>query len=74
TICMEQGALSTLIIRAFNTFSIKENYICIRDDGWNFSANMTARFATTQAKILEAQSEASKDVNTPAEMLRGLDK
>ncbi|GJX29816.1 putative reverse transcriptase domain-containing protein [Tanacetum coccineum] len=27
-----------------------------------------------KAKILEAQSEASKDVNTPAEMLRGLDK
>ncbi|GKA29665.1 putative reverse transcriptase domain-containing protein [Tanacetum coccineum] len=26
------------------------------------------------AKILEAQSEASKDVNTPAEVLRGLDK
>ncbi|GKB89963.1 putative reverse transcriptase domain-containing protein [Tanacetum coccineum] len=26
------------------------------------------------AKILEAHSEASKDVNTPAEMLRGLDK
>ncbi|GJR25238.1 putative reverse transcriptase domain-containing protein [Tanacetum coccineum] len=26
------------------------------------------------ARILEAQNEASKDVNTPAEMLRGLDK
>ncbi|GJV82072.1 putative reverse transcriptase domain-containing protein [Tanacetum coccineum] len=26
------------------------------------------------AKILEAQSEASKDVNTPGEMLKGLDK
>ncbi|GJS95217.1 hypothetical protein Tco_0802185 [Tanacetum coccineum] len=35
---------------------------------------MTARFATTQAKNLEVQSEAFKDVNTPAEMLRGLDK
>ncbi|GJZ57489.1 putative reverse transcriptase domain-containing protein [Tanacetum coccineum] len=44
------------------------------DDGYNFSAIMTARFATTQAKILEAQSKASKDVNTPAEMLQGLDK
>ncbi|GKD40148.1 putative reverse transcriptase domain-containing protein [Tanacetum coccineum] len=27
-----------------------------------------------KAKILEAHSEASKDINTPAEMLRGLDK
>ncbi|GKA13307.1 hypothetical protein Tco_0692953, partial [Tanacetum coccineum] len=35
---------------------------------------MTARFATTQAKILEAHSEAFKDVNTPAKMLQGLDK
>ncbi|GKD03868.1 putative reverse transcriptase domain-containing protein [Tanacetum coccineum] len=35
---------------------------------------MTARIATTQAKILEAQSEAFKDVNILAEMLRGLDK
>ncbi|GJR59365.1 putative reverse transcriptase domain-containing protein [Tanacetum coccineum] len=35
---------------------------------------MTARFATTQARILEAQSEASKGVNTPAEMLKGLNK
>ncbi|GJY30489.1 hypothetical protein Tco_0413984 [Tanacetum coccineum] len=35
---------------------------------------MTARFATTQARILEAQSEASKGANTLAEMLKGLDK
>ncbi|GJX05460.1 hypothetical protein Tco_0191376 [Tanacetum coccineum] len=27
-----------------------------------------------KAKILEAQSEASKDVNTPVEMFKGLDK
>nr|GEW07660.1 hypothetical protein [Tanacetum cinerariifolium] len=40
----------------------------------NFSAIMTARFATTQARILEAQSKASKDINTLAEMLKGLDK
>nr|GEU60789.1 hypothetical protein [Tanacetum cinerariifolium] len=37
-------------------------------------AIMTARFATTQARILEAQSEASKGVNTLAKMLKGLDK
>ncbi|GJX07836.1 putative reverse transcriptase domain-containing protein [Tanacetum coccineum] len=30
--------------------------------------------SSIKAKILEAQSEAFKDVNTPAEMLRGLDK
>ncbi|GKC62128.1 putative reverse transcriptase domain-containing protein [Tanacetum coccineum] len=30
--------------------------------------------SSIKAKILEAQSEASKDVNTPAEVLRGLDK
>ncbi|GKC36005.1 putative reverse transcriptase domain-containing protein [Tanacetum coccineum] len=30
--------------------------------------------SSIKAKILEAQSEASKDVNTPTEMLRGLDK
>ncbi|GJX79970.1 putative reverse transcriptase domain-containing protein [Tanacetum coccineum] len=30
--------------------------------------------SSIKAKIREAQSEASKDVNTPAEMLRGLDK
>ncbi|GJV05478.1 putative reverse transcriptase domain-containing protein [Tanacetum coccineum] len=30
--------------------------------------------SSIKANILEAQSEASKDVNTPAEMLRGLDK
>nr|GFA90254.1 putative reverse transcriptase domain, ribonuclease H-like domain, aspartic peptidase domain protein [Tanacetum cinerariifolium] len=30
--------------------------------------------SSIKAKILKAQSEASKDVNTPAEMLRGLDK
>ncbi|GJT00395.1 hypothetical protein Tco_0821564 [Tanacetum coccineum] len=30
--------------------------------------------SSIKAKILEAQREASKDVNTPAEMLRGLDK
>ncbi|GJX02252.1 putative reverse transcriptase domain-containing protein [Tanacetum coccineum] len=30
--------------------------------------------SSIKARILEAQSEASKDVNTPAEMLRGLDK
>ncbi|GJT02038.1 putative reverse transcriptase domain-containing protein [Tanacetum coccineum] len=35
---------------------------------------MTARFATIQARILEAQSEASEGVNTLAEMLKGLDK
>ncbi|GJW34689.1 putative reverse transcriptase domain-containing protein, partial [Tanacetum coccineum] len=29
--------------------------------------------SSIKAKILEAQSEASKDVNTPAEVLRGLD-
>ncbi|GKD60515.1 putative reverse transcriptase domain-containing protein [Tanacetum coccineum] len=44
------------------------------DGGKNFSTIMIARFATIQAKIMEAQSEASKDVNTPAEMLKGLDK
>nr|GEX18857.1 retrotransposon protein, putative, Ty3-gypsy subclass [Tanacetum cinerariifolium] len=31
-------------------------------------------YSSIKDKILEAQSEASKDVNTPAEMLRGLDK
>nr|GEX75817.1 hypothetical protein [Tanacetum cinerariifolium] len=35
---------------------------------------ITARFATTQAKILEAQSEAFKNASTPTEMLKGLDK
>nr|GEW95532.1 putative reverse transcriptase domain-containing protein [Tanacetum cinerariifolium] len=30
--------------------------------------------SSIKARILEAQSEASKDVNTPAEMLKGLDK
>ncbi|GJX52411.1 putative reverse transcriptase domain-containing protein [Tanacetum coccineum] len=35
---------------------------------------MTARFATTQARILETQSEAYKGANTLAEMLKGLDK
>ncbi|GJY03290.1 putative reverse transcriptase domain-containing protein [Tanacetum coccineum] len=35
---------------------------------------MTARFATTQARILVAQSKASKGVHTPVEMLKGLDK
>ncbi|GJY95788.1 hypothetical protein Tco_0512149 [Tanacetum coccineum] len=35
---------------------------------------MTVRFATTQAKILEAQSEASKVINTSAERLRGFEK
>ncbi|GJT88771.1 putative nucleotidyltransferase, ribonuclease H [Tanacetum coccineum] len=30
--------------------------------------------SSLKAKILEAQSEAFKDINTPAEMLRGLDK
>ncbi|GJR77214.1 putative reverse transcriptase domain-containing protein [Tanacetum coccineum] len=35
---------------------------------------MTARFATIQARTLEAQSEALKDFNTLAEMLQGLDK
>ncbi|GJQ97340.1 putative reverse transcriptase domain-containing protein [Tanacetum coccineum] len=30
--------------------------------------------SSIKAKILEAQSEASKDVNTPAEVLRGLNK
>ncbi|GKG10898.1 hypothetical protein Tco_0342298 [Tanacetum coccineum] len=30
--------------------------------------------SSIKARILEAQSEASKCVNTPAEMLRGLDK
>ncbi|GJU02879.1 putative reverse transcriptase domain-containing protein [Tanacetum coccineum] len=30
--------------------------------------------SSIKAKILEAQSKTSKDVNTPAEMLRGLDK
>ncbi|GKC84006.1 putative reverse transcriptase domain-containing protein [Tanacetum coccineum] len=34
---------------------------------------MTVRFATTQARILEAQSEASKGANTSTEMLKGLD-
>nr|GEV96501.1 reverse transcriptase domain-containing protein [Tanacetum cinerariifolium] len=37
-------------------------------------AIMTVIFSTTQARILEAQSEASKGVNTPTEMLKGLDK
>ncbi|GJV30051.1 putative reverse transcriptase domain-containing protein [Tanacetum coccineum] len=35
---------------------------------------MTARFATIHARIQEAQGEASKDINTLAEMLQGLDK
>nr|GEW66523.1 putative reverse transcriptase domain-containing protein [Tanacetum cinerariifolium] len=35
---------------------------------------MTVRFATTQAKILEAQSEAFKNTSTPTKMLKGLDK
>ncbi|GKF79894.1 hypothetical protein Tco_0235462, partial [Tanacetum coccineum] len=30
--------------------------------------------SSIKARILEAQSEASKGVNTPAEMLKGLDK
>ncbi|GJV34429.1 putative nucleotidyltransferase, ribonuclease H [Tanacetum coccineum] len=30
--------------------------------------------SSTKARILEAQSEASKDINTPAEMLEGLEK
>ncbi|GJZ51338.1 putative reverse transcriptase domain-containing protein [Tanacetum coccineum] len=30
--------------------------------------------SSIKARILETQNEASKDVNTPAEMLRGLDK
>ncbi|GJS15174.1 putative reverse transcriptase domain-containing protein [Tanacetum coccineum] len=37
------------------------------------SLSMTIHFSI-KAKILEAQSEASKDVNTLAKMLRGLDK
>ncbi|GJS54538.1 hypothetical protein Tco_0627900 [Tanacetum coccineum] len=40
----------------------------------NFSAIMTARFATTQARIQEAQSKASRGTYTPAKMLKGLDK
>ncbi|GKG49066.1 hypothetical protein Tco_0515518, partial [Tanacetum coccineum] len=31
-------------------------------------------YSSIKAKILEAQSEAFKDVNTQAKMLRGLDK
>ncbi|GKA07895.1 putative reverse transcriptase domain-containing protein [Tanacetum coccineum] len=35
---------------------------------------MTSKFATILARILEAQCKDSKDVNTPGEMLQGLDK
>ncbi|GKC25859.1 hypothetical protein Tco_1028009 [Tanacetum coccineum] len=35
---------------------------------------MTARFTTTQARILEALNEASKGTNTLAKKLKGLDK
>ncbi|GKD48548.1 putative reverse transcriptase domain-containing protein [Tanacetum coccineum] len=53
------------------------------DDAWSRKEWMKSRRAramsmtihsSIKAKILEAQSEASKDVNTPAEVLRGLDK
>ncbi|GKE58759.1 hypothetical protein Tco_1497944, partial [Tanacetum coccineum] len=37
------------------------------------SLSMTIHFSI-KAKIMEAQSEASKDINTPAKMFRGLDK
>nr|GEW54522.1 hypothetical protein [Tanacetum cinerariifolium] len=47
----EQRVLSTPIIRAFSTFSIKRNQTCVKDDGLNFLVIMTVRFATTQVPV-----------------------
>ncbi|GJT11988.1 putative ribonuclease H-like domain-containing protein [Tanacetum coccineum] len=63
--------------KVFNTYSIRRSWICIKGGGLSYSTTIRMRFTTTQSEvkrmILAAQSEAFKEENALAEMLRGLD-
>ncbi|GJZ44424.1 putative reverse transcriptase domain-containing protein [Tanacetum coccineum] len=71
---LNQGFGCVLMQRNKHIFDQKE--LNMRQRRWIelFSDYDCREFATTQASILEAQSEAFKNVNAPVEMLKGLDK